>query len=52
VQHEVVADTDVAICWQKNGGRGTSSESFGWIPARDSVSPDGSLRPPEDGGGV
>jgi len=37
------------MCWQKSEGRGISSGSCGWIPAHDSVSPDGPPRPPEEG---
>lgn len=40
------ARTGAAICGQRSGGCGISSESFGWIPAPGSASPDVSLRPP------
>lgn len=42
-------ETDVARCWQRSGGRGTSSESCGWSPAHGSPSPVDSLRPPDGG---
>lgn len=40
--------TDFAICWQRSGGHGTSSDSFWWSPVPGSPSPDVSLKLPEE----